>query len=96
MYAVFVMFQIKHHAIDDFLPAILENAARCLESDPECHQYDVCLHPDRRDEVYLYALFTSRAAFEAHGESNSAKIFDGYVAPMIAAKSERALTRISP
>lgn len=96
MYAVFVVFQIKHHAIDDFLPAMLENAATSLEKEPACHQFDVCLNPDRRDEIYLYELYTNRAAFEAHLESAHFKSFDAHVAPMIAAKSLRTLTRVSP
>lgn len=96
MFAVFETVQIKHHAIDDFLPAVLQNAKQTLEGDPNCHQFDVCLNPDRRDEIYLYELYTNRVAFDAHLDSHTFKIFSAYVDPMIAAKTVRTLTRVYP
>jgi quinol monooxygenase YgiN len=95
MYAVVVSFQIKHHAIADFRAAVLENAVTSLASEPECRQFEVCANPERQDEIFLYELYTDRAAFDAHLASAHFKSFDALTELMIAAKDVRIYERLN-
>ena len=88
--------QIKHHAIVDFRTAILENAATSRHNKLGCHQFDVCATPDRQDEIYLYKVYSPRAAFEAHLASPHFAAVDALVAPMIVAKDVGTDTRVHP
>lgn len=83
MYAVTVTFQIKPDQMDAFLSLVTTNARASVENEPECHQFDVCSDPDRANEVFLYELYTNRAGFDAHRETDHFKTFDAATADMI-------------
>lgn len=87
MYAVVVTFQIKPAQMRRFLPLMIANAAASRRNEPGCHRFDVCTDPARPQEVFLYELYTDRAAFDAHLSSNHFKAFDQTVAAMIASKT---------
>ena len=87
MFAVVVTFQIKSGEMETFLPLMTENARSSLREEPGCHVFDVCTDPARPDEVFLYELYTDRAAFDAHLASGHFKAFDAQVADLIASKT---------
>lgn len=87
MYAVVVTFQIKAGEVDRFLPLMTDNAKASLANEPDCHRFDICTDSSRSDEVFLYELYTDRAAFEAHLVSTHFQVFDAAVTEMIAAKT---------
>lgn len=87
MYAVAVTFTLEPGQMAAFLPPMLENAATSLSQEPGCHRFDVCADPGRPDEVFLYEIYTDRAAFDAHLASAHFVAFDAVAAPMIASKS---------
>ncbi len=87
MYAVCVNFEIKTGHMDDFLPRMRANARLSLETEAGCHQFDVLTDPDQPDDVFLYELYTDRAAFDLHLESAHFQAFNSETADMIAAKS---------
>lgn len=89
MYVVCVTFQIQPGAMDSFLPLMRRNARASLDAEPGCHHFDVCTSGDRPDELFLYELYTDRAAFDAHLHSPHFLEFDAKVAPMIASKTIR-------
>ncbi|WP_146346910.1 putative quinol monooxygenase [Phaeobacter marinintestinus] len=96
MYVVCVTFDINPDDIADFMPLMLENAHNSLTLEPDCHQFDVCRDPDRPDTVFLYELYTDRAAFDAHLNSAHFRSFDAKAAPMIAGKVVATYTREAP
>ncbi|MEM1268119.1 MAG: putative quinol monooxygenase [Pseudomonadota bacterium] len=86
MYAVVVLFRLHPGHEAAFLPLVQENAQASLAKEPECHVFDVLTDPDRPGEVFLYELYTNRAAFEVHLATGHFKSFDVAVADMVAEK----------
>ena len=66
MFAVTVEFKIDPAQMQNFMPLMLENAARSREDEPGCRQFDVCTAAERPGFVFLYELYDDAPAFEAH------------------------------
>lgn len=96
MYAVVVTFTLKPGLMEDFLPYMLENATTSLLEEYGCHRFDVCTDPGRPDEVFLYELYTDRAAFDLHLDTPHFKAFDAVAGGMIAAKTVATYVRVHP
>ena len=86
MYAVCVTFKIKTGQWDHFLPLMHANAQISAQTEPDCHKFDVLTDASKPDTVFLYELYTDRAAFDVHLASAHFKTFDAAVADMIASK----------
>lgn len=86
MYVVAVTFQIHAAHAPAFLDAIRENARHSLDIEPGCHRFDVAVGENGPETVFLYELYTDRAAFDAHLTSAHFKAFDAKVASWVAAK----------
>lgn len=86
MYAVCVTFQIKPEHMTDFMPLMVRNAETSLLAEGGCRQFDVLTDAEKPGIVFLYELYTDRAAFNLHLRSAHFKTFDAAVADMIAAK----------
>ncbi|MCT8159440.1 putative quinol monooxygenase [Pseudoruegeria sp. SHC-113] len=85
MFAVTVTFTLKPGQMEAFLPLMLANARTSLEVEPGCLQFDTCRNAGG-DEIFLYEIYTDRAAFDTHLASPHFKAFDAEVADMVAAK----------
>lgn len=94
-YAVCVTFQIKENWMEAFMPLMLGNARASLANEAGCLQFDVLTDPALADEVFLYELYTDRAAFDAHLTSDHFLAFDSAVADMIADKQVKRYTEVS-
>jgi (4S)-4-hydroxy-5-phosphonooxypentane-2,3-dione isomerase len=94
MYVVVVDFKIEPESLAEFMPLMLENARASRETEPGCRQFDVCVDPADKSRIFLYELYDDRAAFDAHLATAHFKRFDAAVAPMVAAKAVRALTKL--
>jgi (4S)-4-hydroxy-5-phosphonooxypentane-2,3-dione isomerase len=94
MYVVVVDFKIKPESLAEFMPLMLENARASRETEAGCRQFDVCVDPADKSRIFLYELYDDRAAFDAHLATAHFKRFDAAVAPMVAAKAVRALTKL--
>jgi len=94
MFAVTVTFQIEPDRIPDFLPLLHANAQTSLAIEDGCHQFDVATDPQHPHEVFLYELYTNRAAFDAHLGSPHFKAFDAQVVDMIAHKSVKTFAEV--
>ena len=64
MYVVTVRFAIKPEFADAFLRAVQSNARTSLEREPGCHRFDVATGDAVHSDVFLYEVYTDRAAFE--------------------------------
>lgn len=84
MYAVTVNFTIKPGRMPEFLPLMTQNAQTSLSDEPGCHVFDIC---HEGNQVFLYELYSDRAAFDAHLAAPHFKSFDAAVAEMVGDKS---------
>ena len=89
MYVVTVTFRLHAAHADAFLSAIQENARLSVETEPGCRRFDVAVGEDGPETVFLYELYSDRAAFDAHLESEHFKAFDSNAADWIAEKDIR-------
>ena len=62
-FAVVVTFQIEPARYVEFMPLMLSNAQASLTQEPGCLQFDVATDPARPNEVFLYEIYSDRAAF---------------------------------
>jgi (4S)-4-hydroxy-5-phosphonooxypentane-2,3-dione isomerase len=69
MEVLVVLFKIKPQFIEAFAGAIRENARLSLANEPGCRQFDVCINPAQPAEFFLYELYDSEQAIQAHLES---------------------------
>ena len=66
MFAVTVNFVIKPEHIENFSKVMKAQAQNSLNREVGCHQFEVCFGPKDRSRVFLYELYTDKAAFEEH------------------------------
>lgn len=95
MFVVAVTFQIKQERMPEFLLLMMENASQSLENEPDCHVFDVCVDDAGASTVFLYEVYTHRAAFDLHLESSHFKEFDAAVAAMIESKQVQTFVRVN-
>ncbi len=84
-YVVTVTFEIAADRMDAFMPLMRENAAASVRDEPGCLQFDVC--QGQGGHVFLYEIYTDRAAFDAHLQAPHFKAFDAAVVEMVTAKA---------
>lgn len=86
MIAVCVTFTIAADKMADFMPLMRRQAAQSLAKEDGCKQFDVCVQGNDTNAVFLYELYTNRAAFDQHLQSDHFKAFDVQAAPLVTAK----------
>ncbi len=96
MYVIVVKFEIHQENVDDFRPAMIENAETSLKSEKGCRQFDVCWDKEDDTKVFLYEIYDDKAAFDAHLQSDHFRSFDERVAPWVANKEVSAWERAYP
>ena len=87
MFAVTVTFIIHPGQLDGFLTLVRANAETSLKQEEGCKQFDVCVDPERPNEIFLYELYDDAAAFDIHLNSAHFKVFDSAVAGMVESKT---------
>ena len=90
MYVVTVLFEIAVGQEGSFRYAVCRQARNSLEQEPHCHRFDVCIDPTDPGKVFLYEIYTDRAAFDAHLQSDHFRLFDDQVRPWLMAKKVMA------
>ena len=91
MFAVVVDFELAPGTMDRFLPLMIENAQSSLRDEPGCLRFDVWTDEATPDAVYLYEIYDSEAAFQAHMQTPHFKAFNLAADGMIAAKTVKTL-----
>lgn len=95
-FVVTVTFEIPAPQRQAFMQAMLDNAAQSLQREPGCLQFDVCTDPADAGSVFLYEVYTDRAAFDEHLRSAHFLAFDALTRAWVANKSIRLLQRAFP
>lgn len=83
MYVVTVTWRVKPGMIDAFMPLMLLQAKNSLEKEPDCHHFDVCQGEEDDHVVFLYEVYSDRAAFDLHLASAHFATFSQVVAEMV-------------
>lgn len=96
MFAVCVTFQVVPGKMEAFLPLMLWNAATSRQQEAGCHRFDVLTDESKPDQVFLYELYTDRAAFDDHRESPHFKSFSAATDGMIAGKELATWDTVAP
>ena len=79
MYVITVSFDIDPAYYAEFLREMCANARQSRELEPGCITFDVCEETDKPCGVFLYEVYESKAAFEAHLKSLHFLRFDQIV-----------------
>ena len=66
MFVVVVEFTVQTEFIDRFLERVMQQAQDSLKLEVDCHVFDVCICPEKKNLVFLYEVYTDKTAFEAH------------------------------
>jgi quinol monooxygenase YgiN len=69
MYVLVVTIDIKAGFKERFVEAILEDARGSVTNEPGCVRFDVIQDEERPDRIYLYEVYTSKTAFDAHTQT---------------------------
>ena len=93
MYVVIVEIEIANGAVVAFMEHMFRQAKTSLESEPDCLQFDVCIESGNPENVLLYEVYKSEAAFKAHLEAPYFASFDAAVQPLMARKTVRIFER---
>ncbi|WP_299686246.1 putative quinol monooxygenase [uncultured Tateyamaria sp.] len=86
-YVVTVTFRIVPGQMQAFLPLMRNNALASVRDEPGCLQFDVCTDGDQPDTVFLYEIYTDRAAFDAHLKTPHFKALDAATPQMVVGKT---------
>ena len=95
MFVVTVTFVIKPENLDEFMPVMNRQAHNSLTREQGCLQFDVCRDQERPERIFLYELYTDRAAFDAHLQTEHFLDFDKTVGPWTVSKVSEQWERIS-
>ena len=92
-HVVIVFFSVRPESRDAFRQAVLENAAASLRLEPGCHTFDVCEDP-ASGEFFLYELYESAQAFQAHLAMDHFRRFDALCRDWVLAKQVERYERL--
>ena len=65
-----------------------------LKVEPGCQQFDVMIDPEDKTVCFLYEIYSDKAAFDAHLNSEHYQLFFKTVSPWTQSKTVRFLTKI--
>jgi len=94
MFVVTVTFEIKSENVDEFMAAMILQAQNSLTREKDCLQFDVCRDRENRERVFLYEIYSDRAAFDAHLQTPHFLDFDKTVAPWTESKVAEQWERV--
>jgi len=86
MFAVTVLLEVDDRHLVEFMDAIQKQARTSLEREKECRRFDICVDPSDRRRVFLYEIYTGKAAFDAHLKTDHFLEFDRRVKGWLVSK----------
>lgn len=94
MFAVTVTFTIRAGQVDFFLPLVHQNARTAISKEAGCSQFDVCYDKARPNMVFLYEVYDTEAAFQAHLASDHYAEFQNSVSSMVSHKDIHSYAKV--
>jgi (4S)-4-hydroxy-5-phosphonooxypentane-2,3-dione isomerase len=94
MYIVTVLFKIHAEYYSEFVVAMTDNAGTSLATEPGCDQFDVCEGgAAEQPEIFLYEVYDSKEAFQAHLLAPHFLQFNALTAPWVQDKTVAVFQR---
>ena len=92
-FAITVAFELADGAFAEFHRLVKENAALSVELEPGCLRFDVLI-PAAADaaQVFLYEIYSNRAAFDLHLASDHYRAFDAKTRALVSKKTVLSFT----
>jgi len=87
MYVVTVEFIVKEAFQDQFHTAIMEQAANSLQLERDCHHFDVAISESEACRFFLYELYTDKASFNRHLNSDHFIQFNNLITEWVTGKT---------
>jgi autoinducer 2-degrading protein len=79
---------------EKFLAAIKENGAATVK-EPGCRQFDILVLASNPNHVFLYEVYDSEAALQAHRATDHFKAYAATTANMVAKREVRAMSPVA-
>lgn len=83
MFCIIVKTQLKPHQRENFLEAMLPNAAASVRDEPGCHVFDVLEDKQDANLFYLYEIYQDESALADHKKTPHYKACREVVNPLI-------------
>src|SRR5690606_13441995 len=68
MFVVVVFLEAESGTREELRAALVSHARTCVEREPSCHRYDVCMDPVEGSTFLLYQVYEDEAAYLTHRE----------------------------
>ena len=69
MIAIMVLFEVRADRAEAFREGMRRQARICLELEPGCRQFDVCVDRDDPTSILIYEIFDDDAAVAHHNDT---------------------------
>ena len=81
--------------INHYLAALEENGAASVKQEPGCHTFNITVSQKDPNHVFIFEVYDSAAALEAHRATDHFKKYAAATKDMIAKREARALSTVA-
>ena len=86
MFAVTVLLEVDDRHLPEFMDAMRKQARHSLDLEKSCRRFDICVDPSDPRRIFLYEIYTNKAAFDAHLKTGHFLDFDWRVKDWLVSK----------
>ena len=94
MFAVTVLLEVDDRHLPEFMEAMRAQARNSLELEQDCRRFDICVDAGDRRRVFLYEIYTDKAAFDAHLKTGHFLEFDRQAKDRLVSKKVECWERL--
>ncbi|MFZ2105709.1 MAG: putative quinol monooxygenase [Roseiarcus sp.] len=95
LYVNAVDIEVVPGEIDHYLAALEENGAAAVKQEPGCHTFDITVSQTDPNHVFIFEVYDSAAALEAHRATDHFKKYAATTKDMVAKREARALSTVA-
>ena len=81
--------------IDPYLAALEKNGAASVKEEPGCHAFNITVSQKDPNHVFIFEVYDSAAALEAHRATDHFKKYATTTKDMVAKREARALSTVA-
>jgi len=94
LYINSVDLDINPADMDAYMAALKENGAKAV-TEPGCREFNIHVKADNPNHVFIYEVYDSAAALEAHRATDHFKKYAATTQKMVAKRDVRAMTSVA-
>ena len=94
LYINSVDLDINPADMDAYMAALKENGAKAV-TEPGCREFNIHVQASNPNHVFIYEIYDSAAALEAHRATDHFKKYAAATAKMVAKREVRAMTSVA-